>query len=306
MAYRAPDGNLYPSEEWYNQQVAQQQAGGPSSFGIGSKAEAKQPDAFKDTGDLNAGNLNENANFKLEELGGTTPNVDGGKSYLEQQQTLIDSLMKENEERKKQYELDRKEAKEQQEKTQSLLDKFLNKPTTSDVSKQTYEDLGIKPADYFTERKADIAGVQSLMNSYDAKVVAKETEIARIESQPLIEGIVNTQKIAAEKKYNIELNQMSAGINTKLAVMAMKQGKFNEAQDFVNQAVEDYTFDLNLEYEQLINFQEQNDDLLADLGAKYRDTLATSTDLAREARDVERARVMQTAGGFTEAIDLSQ
>lgn len=285
MAYRGPDGVLYPSREWYEQQVAKKEAGRPSVFGVGTRAKKQE--------EIDAGKLTETPPLQVQEVAGTPPETSGAFGAFEGMKALLEQQVRANQERAKQAQEQMAQAQAQRQETKGVLQQFLERPTTAETREQAFARLGVQPEEYFAEREADIAATQSLMETYNQKLLQKEAEIARIEDQPIIEGIINSQKISAEKKYNIELSKMSTGIKTQLAVMEMKQGNFNQAQDFVNQAVKDHTYDLELEYEQLLNFQEQNDAEIAMLDKSYQNALDSATQSAFDILSLETSKAEQ-------------
>jgi len=270
MPYTDPKtGILYPSFEYYQQKVNPET--GVSLVEEKRKAQAETektgtiPEKTNDTLiDQTTGT------FKVEELSGDQADITSAKSrtafydeMLKQQQAQLDKLEKEREERQKAFD-------EENKKKQSTIDKLLGREEKREAE---FEKRGVKPDEFFAQQQATIAEIRASMEEYDALVTRKDTEIARIESMNMIESAQNTEKIKAEKKYNIELSQKAANIKTKMAIQEMENNNFERARSFVDEAVEDYTFDLKLELAEYDQFVETNQAAIDELDDDYKDIL---------------------------------
>lgn len=235
-----------------------------------SKGKGLLADQIADVGEVN-----------LPEPPDTPPDLTGASSrlaFLEEQSRAAseaaDKARKENERLKK--EADAKE--------KTWMQKLMDKETKEEKREAEFEEIDIKPTEYFAEQKDDIAEVSKLMEEYDKKVAIKDTAIATIESRAGADiGYISREAAEIAKKHNIELSQVSSSIKTKLAVMEMEKGNFEQARNFVREAVDDYTFDLKLEYDLFTTFKEDNKDMLADLDNKYTDALDKAESFALEA-----------------------
>jgi hypothetical protein len=287
--YRGPDGVLYPSKEWYDANVAKvnvPKTTVPKTTAVSvTPTTTQNQDIYDQLEQIKQQALTiksqipqvtdfEEETPGLSMPGGTvqTPDIstaqsttDYWKTYYENQQKLADQQKAEMEAKTKEFETEK----------QSWLDKAKSAfgLTQEEKATQEYEELGIKPAEYFAEKKADIAEMESLYASYNAKVAERDTKVAEVDNIGMPQNWTDDRKIVIQNKYNAELNLMAAGINSKAAIMEAKQGRFEEARSFVNEAVSAYVADMKFQYAQYQDFVEMNQEFLDSLGADYKDTL---------------------------------
>ena len=149
-------------------------------------------------------------------------------------------------------------------------------PETREEKRESeYEELGVDPTEYIAEKKADIAELEGLWTSYNDKEAQRDAAVATQQGRPGADIAFQNREVQnINNKYNVELNRMAAKINTKSAIMAQKQGLMNEAKAFAKEAVDDYTYDMQIAYEQLEQFEEENRLELEDIEQEYKDQLA--------------------------------
>ncbi len=256
------------------------------------EAQTKADQFTQQVQQLSADQLKETGTFNIQdqdvkERGTTTAN-----GYLAR-------LKAENEAEQKRLDDERKAAEtaaEKEEKTR--WDKFKETfgITREEKRGTEFEELGVDPAKYIAERTADIAEMEALMTDYDSKVAERDAAIASIQGRTgttIAFAGAETQNIT--NKYNVELNRMAAHINTKSAIMAQKQGLMNEAQAFAAQAVDDYTYDKKLAYDQIVAFEEENRLEIEELDQEYKDALQEGKDVSLaiyEEAKTEKTNVM--------------
>jgi len=192
-----------------------------------------------------------------------------------------------------------KAAKEEQ----SWRDKIAGKGTQEEAQEEAYEDIGVDPEQWFEDNASDIAEMESLHDSYNAKMLERDNALAGVEGVGMPQGWMDDRKIVITNKYNAELNHIAAGISSKASIMAAKNNRLNEAQEFANKAVQNFIADLTFEYQRYSDFVDANDDLLADLGAEYQGFVQAEKDALYERLELQRAdkiavmRLMQDAKG---------
>lgn len=201
------------------------------------------------------------------------PDITGAKSRQEFFRTKAEQERQDAELIRKEKEA--KEA-EQEEAPKSWFDwlKQQGKKTISAFRGEQFEEMGIEPEKFFEKQEATIAEIGSLMTEYDKLVAQKEQAIDRVQNQTGADiGFLNRETREVENSYNIRLSQMSSGIKTKMAIMEMKQGNFNQARDFVREAVSDYTYELQIDYATFQQFREENKDAIKQLDTEYQQAL---------------------------------
>ena len=100
---------------------------------------------------IDVSGLGEGGDFTIPENGGEAPDISGATGAFESMKAFWEEQQKQTQERQKQYEEQLKTAQAEQEKTQSFLDKFLKRDTLEETKEKEFEELGIKPEEYFAE-----------------------------------------------------------------------------------------------------------------------------------------------------------
>lgn len=246
-----------------------------------AKIQTQTTNLGTDINNLNAGNLKETGAVKVNEpitIAPDTTNIDGKLSVFEQEKIEADARVEQTKKEKEDFEKGGTTAK-----AKKWWEDLGNKPTTEEKTDSEFEDIGVDPAEFFAERAIDRAEVAGMYDNYNKIDTAKQAQLDSVEQPGVYRSVVNTEKRRIEKDFNRQLNQVAGQINTKLALMAMDKGDFQEAKNFVKDAVANYVFDLKTEYERYDAFESENQGVLEDLDQEYKDALA---DAKQSARDV--------------------
>lgn len=227
----------------------------------------------------NVSGINQVSNFQMPDNSpsfGNTTNASAGTSALG---TMFETLMKQQQD----YQSQLKEAQKQQEKqTSSFLNKIVGSKSPSDVRSDAMSQTGINPTEYFAEEKAAIEEIGKLNEEYNAVKAAKDQQIALTNDKLGSMNFINNQIAQIERNAAPQLNRISADINSKAAVLQAKQGRFNEAQDYINQAVQDATADLKYNYDLFKTFYDINQDTISRLDDKYQSAFSQALNLANQ------------------------
>jgi len=265
MPFKDPKtGVLYPSKEWYQEKV-DPETGQLYSSKVGNiKPDTEpyvKPEELEEIGDL-----------KMPEDEAKEPDLTRARGRNNYWKKRAEEAEKEKEAKLKEYE---QKLAEYEEESKSWLNKLTKQQTLTEKQQSLWEELGIKPADYFSEMQADIAEIDAMMDDYNKKEAQRDAALLRAEDRltGMPGAILSGEQKAINKQYNLELNQIAAKIKSQSAIMEMKRGNFQEARSFVKEAVQNYTYDLELKYTQFEMFKEENKEVLADLRQDYRDAL---------------------------------
>lgn len=154
-----------------------------------------------------------------------------------------------------------------------------------EIFNQTY---GGPPAEFIASQKARIAELDTLAKAYNAKE-AEKIQILEKSGQRLAPmSFIRGEQALVERQYNNVLSTMSGDINAKTAVMQMEQGNYDRAMQYVNQAVEDYTWGLKTEVEMLTNFYNDNQQTIQNLDTKYQNALTNMMQLKQQELETQR------------------
>lgn len=152
----------------------------------------------------------------------------------------------------------------------SFLAKLLGSKSPDQARSDALAQTGIDPQQYFAEEKMKIEKIGVLKKEYDTTKATMTAEIQAATDRLASTGSISRQQAAIERKYAPTLNRMSAEINAEAAVLEALQGRFNEAQNFVNQAVQDATATTKFNYDMYSTFKTLNEELFEKLDEPYK------------------------------------
>jgi hypothetical protein len=200
-----------------------------------------------------------------------TPDVSSAKGRTSYYQQLIESREAEAEQARQAQ----VEAQKAQVEKASAIDKIKEQfGLVGQKRKEELTNLGFEPTQQFADQKADIAETEKLYEDYDKSVAARDAQLAAIESRPGISmSYLGGEQARINREANVVLGQKASAIKTKLAIMEMKNNNFTQAQNFVDQAIKDYTAGLTADYETAIKFYDDNQDIIDNLGKDYTSAL---------------------------------
>jgi len=270
--YRDPKTQqLYPSEEWMYEHYStlpEVQKAYPDYQPESVTSDSSKEDVLSE----------ESPTLTIPDQETKEPDVSTAKSRLDYYQQQIDYQEKEAERKKAEYEAEQKAYETKKEEWWSDIEDM---PTVEEKRESEYTEIGIDPAEYFKEQRSMTAEIGSLMEAYDSKVVKMEEALVKIEDRPGLGMDLQQRSINERKKeFNIELSQLSSQIKTKMAIMELKSNNFEQARSFVQEAINDYTYDLRLEYEQFEAFVSENKDVIDDLKTEYKEALTQAQSFA--------------------------
>ena len=228
----------------------------------------------------------ETTQFNADQSRGTAT-VEYMREQAKQEKEEADRLKKEKE-----------AAEKEQEKAPGTFQKFaesLGFKSEQDKRAEAEDITGIKPAEYFAERAAEIAEMDALYTDYNNTVARRDQALLSKEEQMggYLGSILDGEKSIINKAYNIELSRKSAQINTKLAIMEMKQENFAEAQAFIDDAVNDYMAPIKDDYAVFQQFREEQADKIAGLDNEYKEAMDKQDAYKLAILQEEESRVTQ-------------
>lgn len=198
---------------------------------------------------------------------GSTNGVNGLISYYE-------SLFKTSEQQAKDLQAQKDAAlTTQKNQTQPFLDKILGSKSPSQVQSETQSKIGIDPAQYFATEKASIAELQTLNEDLNATIAARDAQVAQTSGQMASNNFISNRVAQIERNAAVVINQKTANINSKAALLQASQGLFEEANKYVAQAVTAATADLKYNVDLFSTLYETNQNTIDNLDTKYQSAL---------------------------------
>ena len=187
--------------------------------------------------------------------------------------------------------------KAQPEKPKSWLDwlKGEGQQTPSEARTEGLTELGFEPNQFFADQKAGIAELGKLQEQYNNKEAEMNQKLLEAGNRTAGMTFIRGEQANIRKAYNIELSRMSSNINAKTALMENQRGNFTSAQNYVNQAVNDYTYELEMDFKTYQDFISTNENKIKELDTQYQKILDETYNL--KLQDLEQARADKTAVG---------
>lgn len=159
----------------------------------------------------------------------------------------------------------------------------------ADARSSAQKETGIIPKEYYADQQRRIAEVDKLTEEYNKTTAQRDEALDKIDLNEggALEIGLNAARAQIERTYAVKLNQMSANINSKSAVMEALQGNFNSAQSFVNQAVQDAIADNAYQVTLYKEFRDLNEESFNRLDDIYKTSFNAAMNLAE--KDYDRA-----------------
>lgn len=240
----------------------------------------------------------------------STPGISSATAATLAYQTMLDQLFAQQ----KDYQTQLQAEQANQAQTKSTLASFLTGAKTPQQARdEAYGQTGINPTNYFAEEKAKITEIASLTEQYNALKAQRDQQIAATGDKMGSMNFINNQTAQIERNAAPQLNELSANINSKAAVLQALQGQFNEAQSFVNNAVNAYTADYEFKLNALKTFYDMNQDTIKNLDSKYQSAFNTALQLAQneytrantEAKEVGQLMIANPKAGISISDSLN-
>lgn len=204
-------------------------------------------------------------------IAGATSSSAGAQSYIDTQAQIAKDRQ---EQIQKQMELLNTQ-------TKPFLDRLLGSLSPEQARLQAQQQTGIDPEQYFADQKAKIAEIGVLTEQYNATKAQMEQQLAQTQDKMGSMNFINNQTAQIQRNAAPVLNQLSANINSKSAVLQALQGNFAEARNFVNQAVQDATAEYKYNADMYTTFYELNKDIIETLDAPYKEAYTAALNLAQ-------------------------
>ncbi len=182
--------------------------------------------------------------------------------------------------------------------------------TIGEARTEAITGLGYDQTKFLAEQRADIAEMETLRGDYDKSIAIRDQQIADVTGRPgQTMDFLNNQIAQINRNANVILTQKSSAINNKAAIMEMKQGNFDQAMKFANQAVEDYTWELNANWEMYKQFNEDNAEAIKGLKQEYKDALKSAESYAlaqyEEQKAEQKSKMDLILDAANKGVDLS-
>lgn len=234
-----------------------------------------------------ASDIKQQPAFQYNETTGTEPDISGSVAdiagYKASTKSLQDSIAR----FQAQYEANQKQS-------ESILDKISGKKSVTDYQTEIKNQLGYDPEQYLADRQTDIAEIESLQKTYETALQSKQMALLNDQSQAATTGFVNKAMNRTEKEFNIKLNSIAGAINTKNAIISLKDQSYEKATNYINKAVENYTAKLKNEVDQYEQLRQDNAELLAemsDVDIKIFDAAQAEAEREYETRKMEMNQI---------------
>ena len=225
--------------------------------------------------------INQVGEFQLPRVSPVTPDL----SEVRGRQGFFESQISSEEERAKSAQAQADEIRgARAEDTQPFLQRLLGGTKPSEARSEALEETGIGISDFFNTQKAGLAEIGKLDEEFNKNIALRDEQIARIEENRggALRPFVDAEVARVEKNAAIKLNQISANIKGKSAVMEAQQGNFELAKSLAHQAANDATADLQFASSQFRTVWDLNKDVLENLDKEYVDAYKGAMDASEK------------------------
>jgi len=226
-----------------------------------------------------------------------------------------EKIKAETEEEKRVRQLEEAQLKQQDtisETQRPFWERFMSSPSREETIKTAQKESGINKARI--EEQAAFAQLSSKQNEYNRILAARDSQIAKTQDVLGSTNFINNQIAQINRNAAPEINRLSADINTQAAVLAYRQNKVEEANKFVNQAVDAMVADKKDALDYINAIIEMNQPYVNLLSDKYKSALEdekltrartyeTSKD---EVRNLINLRIDNPQAGITDTDTLEQ
>lgn len=202
-----------------------------------------------------------------------SPNLGNVTSINEANKSMVDFYAQQA----KDYATAKATAAQSQVAAPKTFDEFLastGKSSPTQFQASQYSALGVDPAQYFADLKADTAAVDTLNKDLNESIAQRDQALADVQNRAGgTLDFMNAESTRINRNANVIIGQKTANINAKMALIEMKKGNFNEAQNFVKDAVNAYTATLEQDLNLFTQFRQENKDLIDNLDKKYQNAI---------------------------------
>jgi hypothetical protein len=184
-------------------------------------------------------------------------------------------------------------AGEQQKQSSGFLSQLLKKDKASQVRSDALEQVGFEGQQYFEERKARSAEIDTLNQDYNKIKAERDTAInAVMENREGLfgSGLLDSEVQRIERAFAPRLNEISGNINSKTALMEAERGNYQDALAFASMAVDDYTADMKYTLDVYDKWYSQNESVISRLDDKYKTALDTARNIANDKWQMAREK----------------
>lgn len=241
--------------------------GGVASLGSTSGTASKESP-------VDASTIKEEAMPQVEDVTGEEPEMSTSDAYLESLKATSKGMADMLKTKQDIY-------AESQKQQQGLLEKLTSRKSAEEYQAETEEKMGFDTAQYLTDRNSDIAELESMQKSYQKMLASKEAGLLAEEERISTTGTIARRMTRTEKEWNIKLNTLAGAINTKNAIISLKDKSYEKASDFIDKAVKNYIEDVKLDYEQFEQYRKDNATLLENMTDDQKAILDSAQEQAK-------------------------
>jgi len=148
-----------------------------------------------------------------------------------------------------------------------FLDKLFGAKKTSEVFQESLENMGFDQSEYFANRKAKLAEMETLNIDYVNTQTQQQAKIDAAETSMASTRFIDAKTGQINRDYTRILNAKASVINARAAVMQAQAGDFAQANQLASQAANLHAADLKQDYDNFALFKDENKeyfDLLSD------------------------------------------
>ena len=164
-----------------------------------------------------------------------------------------------------------------------FLDKLFGAKKTSEVFQESLENMGFDQSEYFANRKAKLAEMETLNIDYVNTQTAQQAKIDAAETSMASTRFIDAKTGQINRDYTRILNAKASVINARAAVMQAQAGDFAQANQLASQAANLHAADLKQEYDNFALFKDENSEYFDLLSEQYTSAYDFQEEMANTA-----------------------
>lgn len=211
---------------------------------------------------------------------------------------------------KERFKFEQDLAKQKAQQNTSFLSKLTEaRPDKVKIKQEAESQFDTTLAEQINQINTVTKEMSSLNESLNAEIARRDTALAQFDENKngMSQGGLDFYRDKLNKQYAVTINQMSANINAKAAVLETMRGNYKMADDYVNKAVDAATAQYKDDLDALTLWRDISSEQFDALSEPYKNAYDSMLDMKKMEYEDEREKAMarykaslSDAGGYTE------
>lgn len=160
---------------------------------------------------------------------------------------------------------------QQQQSDKKVLSQLFGQEKKADIRQEQQEEFGL--SEFFKRKSVLNEETTALQEEYNKEKAAMDAAVNSYRDNKIgaQAGAIDSNIAKIERDYGVRLSRISGDMKAKQAEIAAINGDIGLANQFINDAVDDYTADQKFKVDTLLLARDMNADILDKAGSIYKD-----------------------------------